>query len=95
MTRVSRPLFSDSARGDFAGLGTYRMGRHGPEFIRLATGQRTPVATLTPSQTRFQEAVAAFKLLTPEWTEEDGRRYFRRNPRWALFWAQWVEDHPL
>lgn len=95
MTRVTQPLFSDSARGSFARLGAFRMGRHGPEFIRLATGQRTPIESLTPAQIRFKAAHEAYMALTPEWTEEDGRRYHRRNPRWALFYQQWCEDHPL
>jgi hypothetical protein len=83
MVKVVRPLFSDSARGRIADIGSFRMSRHGPQFI----AQAQPVDRRTPPQLTlrgcFAQAKAAHAALP-----EDNR------PRWPAFWRQWLQDHP-
>lgn len=94
MTKVHSPLFGESAVGRIGNIGTFRMGRHGPEFIRQAQG----VARRTDAQARirecFQEAKAAHSLIEPTRFKIGDQWYEHRIPLWADFWRQWILDHP-
>lgn len=81
MTRVTGPLFSDTAHGPIAGLGSFRMGRHGPEFIATARTTRPPSVAQTALRALFAEAMAEWRALTPP------------RPPWATFWAEWYAEH--
>lgn len=81
MTRVTGPLFSDTARGPIAGLGSFRMGRHGPEFIATARTTRPPSTRQQEMRALFAEAMAEWLALTPP------------RPPWATFWAEWYAEH--
>jgi len=83
MVKVVRPLFSDSARGNIADIGSFRMSPHGPQFIALANS--TDPKTAPQLQSR-----ACFKLAKAEHTAlPDGAR-----PLWPVFWRAWLADHP-
>jgi len=95
MVKVVRPLFSDSAYGQIGNIGSFRRGRHGPEFI--AQGQ--PTDRQTPRQlqlrARFAAAKAAHSAIpVTDYMEGEEIRY-HRIPAWADFWAAWIIEHPL
>lgn len=94
MTRVTRPLFGATARGNLGDLGTFRMGRYGPEFITIArgTGGRTPQQQRLRSC--FSAAKAAHSAIAPVFWESDGKSGWHRIPSWPEFWQQWLIDHP-
>lgn len=77
MTRVTHPLFSSWATGPIAGLGSFRMGRHGPEFIFTATPHDPSTTAQEAHRALFRQARAEWKALTLP------------RPKWGPWWAQW------
>jgi hypothetical protein len=95
MVKVVRPLFSEAAHGRIADIGSFRRGRHGPEFI----AQAQPTDRQTPRQqalrARFAAAKAAHSAITPTPFWDGQRTRYHRVPDWKTFWAGWVIQHPL
>lgn len=94
MTKVTSPLFGSSARGNVGDLGTFRMGRHGPEFIAIAQGSGGHSEAQQRRRDCFAEAKAAHSALTPVDWEVGGKIGTHRVPSWPVFWRQWLIDHP-
>ena len=83
MVKVVRPLFSESARGNIADIGSFRMAPSGPQFIAMAS----PTDPKTPAQLQSRDC---FKQAKAEHTAlEEGTR-----PLWPVFWRAWLADHP-
>jgi hypothetical protein len=94
MVKVTRPLFSDTAHGSFADIGTFRRGRHGPEFIKIGGGGGIQPERQERLKACFAEAKAAHAQL-PKIKVRRGNywRWIIETP-WPEFWAQWRIDHP-
>lgn len=56
MVKVIRPLFSDEARGRIADIGSYRRGKHGPEFIAQGRPTDLPPSCWPGTETRWRRA---------------------------------------
>ena len=83
MVKVVRPLFSDSARGNIADIGSFRMAPSGPQFIAMASPSDPKTAPQLQSRDCFRRAKAEHTALG------DGNR-----PPWPDFWRTWLADHP-
>ena len=94
MVKVVRPLFSDSARGRIADIGSFRMSRHGPQFIAQAQQVDNPTPGQLARRECFKLAKAAHSAIEPTvfWDGQTTTR--RRVPDWPSFWRQWLQDHP-
>ena len=84
MVKVVRPLFSDSAKGPIADLGSFRMSPHGPQFIAQANPTDPKTERQLLLRDRFRQAKTAHTALDP------GTR-----PAWPEFWLDWITDHPV
>lgn len=94
MTRVTRPLFGTAATGNIGDLGTFRMGRHGPEFIAIASGTGGHSQAQLRLRACFRAAKAAHSAIVPtQYVFGDNPKY-HRVPSWPIFWNQWLVDHP-
>lgn len=93
MTKVTRPLFGDTARGNIGDLGTFRMGRYGPEFIAIARGTGGHSDAQLRLRDCFRAAKAAHSAIPPTPYESDGTSGTHRIPAWPDFWRQWLIDH--
>lgn len=94
MVKVVRPLFSDSARGRVADIGSFRMGRHGPEFIAQGRPTDRPTPRMLARRACFAAAKAAHSAIPPTGYMVGNRVRYRRVPDWPTFWRQWLVDHP-
>lgn len=94
MTKVSSPLFGTSATGKIGAIGTFRMGRHGPEFIAIAKGSGGWTEPQDRLRACFTAAKAAHSLIEPTRYQVGKRWYSHRIPAWSDFWRQWLIDHP-
>jgi len=94
MTKVTRPLFGDAANGNIGDLGTFRNGRHGPEFIRIAQGSGGHSEAQTRLRACFRQAKAAHSAIEPTDYVSGEYRLWHRVPSWPEFWRQWLLDHP-
>jgi len=94
MTRVTGPLFGTAAVGRIDDIGSFRMGRHGPEFIQQAKGSGGNTDAQQRLRTCFAEAKAAHSAITPTSYWDGDRTRYHRIPDWPTFWAQWLIDHP-
>ena len=83
MVKVVRPLFSDSARGRIADIGSFRMSRNGPQFIAQAQPRDNPTPAQRTRRDWFRTAKAAHSAQPKE-----------TRPAWPSFWRQWLLDHP-
>lgn len=94
MTRIVGPLFGTSAVGRIGTIGSFRMGRHGPEFIQHAVGSGGASPAQLTLRACFSAAKAAHTAIVPTWVGvgEDAR--FIRVPDWPTFWRQWLIDNP-
>lgn len=90
MTKVTRPLYGDTARGNIGDIGTFRMGRYGAEFIQLARGGGGHTAEQERLRECFRQAKAAHSAIPPTPDESGAHRV----PPWTDFWRQWLIDHP-
>lgn len=94
MSKVTGPLFGASAVGSIAGLGYFRQGRHGPEFVPLADNQgRKPQ--------RQRRINAGFRIAHAEWLTSQtqhikiGGKWFTRHVTpWKTYWNAWLNSHP-
>ena len=94
MVKVVRPLFSDSARGRIADIGSFRMSRHGPQFIAQAQPTDNPTPGQRARRECFRLAKAAHSAIAPSWVNVNGEWVKRRVPDWPTYWRQWISDHP-
>ncbi|MDS4030785.1 MAG: hypothetical protein RKO66_12020 [Candidatus Contendobacter sp.] len=94
MAKITRPLFSDEARGSVAGLGSFRMGAHGPQFIAPPKTRKAEAQPRPAIRDQFAEAKAAHSAIVPERINVNGDWRNIRLPRWPEFWRQWLIDHP-
>ncbi|MDS4029496.1 MAG: hypothetical protein RKO66_05435 [Candidatus Contendobacter sp.] len=94
MAKVTRPLFSDEARGPIAGIGSFRMGAHGPEFIAPPKARKAEAQPKPKIRECFKAAKAAHSAIVPERINVNGDWRDIRLPRWPEFWRQWLIDHP-
>lgn len=94
MVKVVRPLFSDSARGRIADIGSFRMSRNGPQFIAQAQPTDRPTAQQLTRRICFAQAKAAHSAIPPTGYSVGNRTRYRRIPDWPSFWRQWLIDHP-
>jgi len=83
MVRITRPLFSDFATGKIADIGTFRMGKHGAQFMAITH----PVDRKTPKQLALR---ACFKAARAAWLALPAHD---REP-WGDFWRSWLITHP-
>jgi hypothetical protein len=83
MAKVTRPLFSDSARGPLGSYSSFRMAPGGPQFIR----QARPRDARTPAQLRVRACFVAARAA-----------YFKvpkaYRPTWKSYWVDWLATHP-
>lgn len=95
VVKLIQPLFSDVARGRIGDIGTFRMGRHGPELISISAG---PTCDPSERQIRlracFLNARIAWLAIVPQRAYEGGKWRLKRIPHWPNFWRTWLEDHP-
>lgn len=94
MAKVTRPLFANSASGPVAGMGSFRMGRHGPEFITPQKARKTEAGPRPKIRDGFAAAQAAYSQITPVKVKFGKKYRLIRLPRWPDFWRQWLIDHP-
>lgn len=94
MAKVTRPLFSDAARGTVAGIGSFRMGANGPEFIAPPKTRKTEAKPHPKIRDCFAAAQAAYSLIEPQKVKIGKETRLIRLPRWPEFWRQWLIDHP-
>lgn len=94
MAKVEQPLFGDSAVGKIGNIGTFRQGRHGPEFIKIAKGSGGNTETQQRQRACFAAAKAAHSQIVPTLIATEPRKIYRRFPDWPTFWAQWLAEHP-
>lgn len=94
MVKVVRPLFSDSARGRIADIGSFRMSRNGPQFIAQAQPTDNPNPAQLTRRACFAQAKAAHSAIPPTAFWDGQRTTWRRVPDWPSFWRQWLIDHP-
>ena len=94
MVKVVRPLFSDSAHGRIADIGSFRMSRNGPQFIAQAQPRDNPTPGQLTRRECFKLAKAAHSAIEPTGFPNGTGTIFRRVPDWPTFWRQWLLDHP-
>lgn len=94
MTKVTRPLFGERASGNIADIGTFRMGRHGPEFIRIAKTDKPATARQRQFRDCFKAARAAWIALPIKIKYVDNKPVEYRDPEWIPFWNNWLAEHP-
>ncbi len=94
MARITKPLFSDEARGSIAGLGSFRMGATGPQFIAPPKTRKAERGPRPKIRDCFAAAKAAHSAIVPTRIQIAGEWRDIRLPRWPEFWRQWLIDHP-
>jgi hypothetical protein len=94
MAKVTRPLFSDSANGRIADIGSFRMSSHGPQFIRQAEQPRKPNPEQAKLNACFAEAKRAHSAIPPQKHKVGNIWYEYRTPDWPTFWRNWLATHP-
>ncbi|KAB2924159.1 MAG: hypothetical protein F9K25_17905 [Candidatus Contendobacter sp.] len=94
MAKVTKPLFSDEARGSIAGIGSFRMGQHGPQFIAPPQTRKVESGERPRIRDCFAAAKAAHSEITPTRVKIDKKWREVRFPKWPEFWRQWLLDHP-
>lgn len=94
MVKVVRPLFSDSARGRIADIGSFRMSRHGPQFIAQAQPTDNPTPGQLARRECFKLAKAAHAAIPPTAYMVGNVTKYKRIPDWPTFWRQWLQNHP-
>lgn len=94
MTRVAGPLFGSAAVGRVGRIGTFRRGRHGPEFIRIAQGGGGDSEAQRRLRACFAAAKAAHSEIAPTLYMVGKQKRYHRLPSWPVFWTQWLADHP-
>lgn len=94
MVKVIRPLFADTATGSVKGLGSFRMGQHGPELIKAGGGGGKQPERQKRLKQCFAEAKAAHAASPTETVKRQGAFVQIHTTRWAAFWRQWLIDHP-
>ena len=94
MVKVVRPLFSDSARGRIADIGSFRMSRNGPQFIAQAQPTDNPNPAQLTRRACFAQAKAAHSAIPPTAYMVGNVTRYKRIPDWPSFWRQWLLDHP-
>lgn len=94
MAKVTSPLFAESASGPVAGIGSFRMGKNGPEFIAPPKTRKDEVGPQLKMRHCFAAAKAAYSLVTPTKVKFGKEYRLIRLPRWPDFFRQWLIDHP-
>ena len=84
MVRIINPLFSQSATGKIADIGTFRMAKTGPQFMAITQ----PVDRKTSKQLALR---ACFKAARAAWLAVDPHD----RESWGDFWRSWLITHPL
>lgn len=94
MTRVNGPLFGLEATGQIAGLGAFRKGRHGPEFIEIAKTDKPATAGQRRIRACFKTARETWAAIPPKVMYVNFKPVYYRDPTWLEFWADWLNAHP-
>jgi len=94
MTKVTSPLFGAEAHGRIGEIGSFRRGRHGPEFIQHPKTRKVEAGPQPIIRACFQAAKAAHSAIPPIRIKIGDRWVKVRLPRWPEFWRQWLIDHP-
>lgn len=94
MSKVTGPLFGTTATGAIAGLGYFRQGRHGPQFIPLADTQGRKAQPQRRIKDGFKIAHAEWCALPKTKVRRNGIHVWRILPIWTTYWATWLANHP-
>lgn len=94
MSKVTGPLFGTTAAGTIAGLGYFRQGRHGPEFV--------PLTDARGRKSQRQRAInSGFRIAQIEWLASPtqrvkiaGKWFTRYVTPWETYWNAWLDNHP-
>ena len=94
--RITRPLFSDSARGRISGLGSFRAARSGTHHLVVEPFPKQ--ARASPDPVRAAHLGAAKKLhaqIPPTKVLLGGKWRWLILPEWPAYWAQYQADNGL
>lgn len=94
--RITRPLFSDSARGRISGLGSFRAARSGTHHLVVEPFPKQ--ARASPDPVRAAHLGAAKKLhaqIPPTKVLLGGKWRSLILPGWPAYWAQYQAENGL
>ena len=83
MAKVTKPLFANAATGSIAGVGSFRKGKHGYQFMTTSAPTKDPTAAQLKMRACFSVARSAWCQL-PE----------QSRSTWPVYWRAYILAHP-